>query len=79
MLFLRSLPEDHPLRNSPLAEIGAEYRYSGTKPWRKVLPSFGIAPFSYNQLGDAWLLDKDWRCDSQMLLPFTAMTASSKE
>lgn len=58
---LKALPYDHAARNSPLAVIGAEYRFEGTKTWFDVKPSFGIAKNTFNQLGPAWTNKHEWR------------------
>ena len=55
---IKSLPVEHPIRNTPLGKIEAEYRV-GTA-WRKCLPSFGIAKVTYNQLGEVWA-QHEWR------------------
>ena len=59
--ILNDLPVDHVLRNTPLAEIGAEYRWVKAKTWRRVLPSFRIATVSYNALGEVWTQGWIWR------------------
>jgi len=47
-----TLPCDHPYRNRPLA--GCWYRWVKGGPWRAILPSFGIAKATYNDLGPQW-------------------------
>lgn len=59
--YLGDLPEDHPNRNWPLAELGAEYRLVGTKAWCAVTPAFGISKVTYNKLGLVWTKDHQWR------------------
>jgi hypothetical protein len=61
MIELASLPQEHPLRNTPLVEIDAEYRHTESKIWRKVLPTFGIAKKTYNQLAGCWVDYDIWR------------------
>lgn len=51
-VYLRNLPEDHPLRNQPLQ--GAFYHSTNGKISREVFASYGIAKNTYNQLSDAW-------------------------
>ncbi len=51
-VYLRALPKDHRLRNTPLQ--GAFYHATNGKFSREVFPSYGIAKNTYNQLGDAW-------------------------
>ena len=53
MLYLNELPENHSLRNRPLA--GCWYReLHGGKTWRQIKPTYGIAGNTYNDLGPAW-------------------------
>ena len=58
---LATLPKTHPLRNAPLAAIGAMYKHRDMKMWFEVLPSFHISKITYNQLGDSWLYLHDWK------------------
>lgn len=61
---LATLPEDHPLRNKPLIEIGAYYRYrGGIAPgiWKEVKPAYGIANKCFNDLGPAWTAHDQWK------------------
>lgn len=58
MLDPKSLPEDHPLRTTPLGQLSAEYRIG--QSWRKVLPTFGISKVPWNRLGEVWT-QHDWR------------------
>jgi hypothetical protein len=60
-MILADLPYDHPLRNTKLIDIGAEYLRKGSKVWTKVTPSFGIAKVTYNQLGEVWTNYDIWR------------------
>jgi hypothetical protein len=60
-LHLESLPVDHPLRNRPLAKIGAEYRHRQGKVWKRVAPNYRIAQCTYNDLGPAWTDFDVWR------------------
>lgn len=66
---LATLPADHPLRTSPLAEIRAQYRHQSSrgkdKGWKDVENKFRIAKVCYNQLGAAWLDFDDWRAPQQ--------------
>lgn len=64
MILLAALPHDHSLRNAPLIEIGAEYRWCGGRvasSWRPVRDVFTIAKNSYNELGPAWTTHDEWR------------------
>ena len=51
------------LRNTPLGELNAEYRWKGapeSSPWRSVrLGAPNLVNFSFNQLGNTWT-DSDW-------------------
>lgn len=58
---LKLLPNDHIKRNSPLVEIGAQYKGVHDSNWRSVLPSFGIARNTFNDLGETWLASQEWR------------------
>lgn len=55
---IKSLPPEHPARNTPLGLLKAEYKIGST--WRPVLPSFGIAKSTFNQLGEVWT-QHQWR------------------
>lgn len=58
---LAELPEGHPLRNTPLVKINAEYLPIDSKVWANVRDSYGIAQKTYNQLGDSWTTWDVWR------------------
>lgn len=61
---LAALPHDHPARNLPLIEIGAQCRWIGAKPgkgWRPVGKTWRIARRSFNDLGSAWTTWDEWR------------------
>lgn len=57
---LKKLPSDHPLRNTPLIEIGAQYKRPDSKVWQEVTPPYGIAKKTFNSLTGTWLTD-DWK------------------
>lgn len=59
--FLHELDDDHPNRNVSLLEIGAIYKGIKEKTWREVLPSFGISKNTYNQLGETWTDNIEWK------------------
>lgn len=61
-IYLADLPIDHELRNKSLIEIGAEYQIKDSKVWAKVMPAYGIAKKSYNQLGPVWTTWDKWKC-----------------
>jgi hypothetical protein len=59
---LSALPISHPLRNRPLAEIGARYsNVHGNGRWTTVTPAFGIAKTTYNDLGQTWKENNLWQ------------------
>lgn len=60
MVILNDLPFDHPLRNTPLIEIGAEYQIKDSKVWAKVTPPYGIAKKTFNQLSEVWTKWDKW-------------------
>ena len=60
-MLLAELPIEHPLRNIPLIEIGAEYQIRDSKVWAKVTLPYGIAKKTYNQLGAVWTTWDKWR------------------
>jgi hypothetical protein len=70
---LKQLDYYHVLRNTPLIEVGAKYQLKDGKMWFEVLPSFGIATKTFNQLGESWLHDnwiatkysEDWQSDER--------------
>jgi hypothetical protein len=60
--MLDELPEEHPLRNMPLADLEAQYQLLTAGPgWRTVKPNFGIANNTFNELGPVWRLNHKWR------------------
>lgn len=62
MTILHELPTDHPLRNTPLAELGAEYQITTKgQMWHTVRPAYGIARNTYNELGAVWIENHVWR------------------
>jgi len=61
---LSALPPEHPLRNTPLAKIGAEYQFVRTErseEWHRVTKSFTIAKSTFNELGATWTESYRWR------------------
>jgi len=66
MVRLDTLPQDHPLRNIPLCDIGAQYRwvYSKGNP-RPVLRAFGIARNAFNELGQVWTKEYEWYAEDE--------------
>lgn len=69
MTLLAQLPHDHPLRNAPLIDIGAEYRSRGGRmpsAWRPVRDAFLIARCTYNELSHVWTDHDDWRATREL-------------
>jgi hypothetical protein len=62
-IYLAEMPNDHPLRNKSLSEIGAEYQHKTLRPsaWRKAADQGGIKNSTYNQLGETWTKFDSWR------------------
>jgi len=60
-MILNDLPINHELRNKPLIEIGAEYQIKDSKMWNKVMPAFGIAKKTFNDLAPVWTTWDIWR------------------
>jgi len=60
-MLLNDLPFEHPLRNTPLIEIGAEYQIKDSKVWAKVTPPYGIANKTFNELGAVWTKWDKWK------------------
>jgi hypothetical protein len=64
LVILNDLEKDHILRNTPLGDLKAEYRWKGseTARWRSVIIGAPkLVKFTYNQLGTP-LTDSDyWR------------------
>lgn len=64
VVILNDLEKDHPLRNTPLGELKAEYQWKGsiTDTWRSVIVgSPKLVNFTYNQLGTTWTDYDYWR------------------
>lgn len=66
--ILNELPEDHPLRNTPLGQINAKYRWVGdapSVPWRTVqVGAPKLVGFTFNQLGAAWTDHDIWAVEN---------------
>ena len=60
-VLLQDLPPEHPLRNRPLAEIGAWYLVRNGTVWREAKATFGISKVTYNQLGEVWTKWDKWK------------------
>jgi hypothetical protein len=58
---LEYLAEDHPMRNAPLAEIGAQFKHCMGHEFKTVEPGRGLAFDTYNTLQGAWLSFFEWR------------------
>lgn len=57
--LLHTLPPGHELRTKPLA--GAQLRNRHSTHWRDITPSWGIAENCYDQLGEGWTNNHDFR------------------
>lgn len=59
---LKYLPEDHPLRNTALDKIGAEFKRCGSySAFRLVEPGRPLADNTYNTLEGVWAKFYEWR------------------
>jgi hypothetical protein len=60
---LKKLPEAHPLRTTPLADINAELRNNAapSEEWRRVEMHWDIARQTFNALPLSWKTYADWR------------------
>jgi hypothetical protein len=60
IIDLKSLPSEHPLRNTPLGEIRAEIRNIWQTRWRSI-QNWKIAKNTFNELGSVWTECSQWR------------------
>lgn len=59
---LKTLPEEHPLRNTLLAELGAECRrVSSGGGFNPIDPTRSLGTITYNELDGPFLAFFDWR------------------
>lgn len=59
---LRLLPYDHPLRNTLLVEIGAEFKHSAWAEFRPITEGGGkLDDNTYNDLSRGWQDFYQWR------------------
>lgn len=58
---LKTLPENHPLRDRLLVEIGAEYKHINGHEFKPVVPGRPMAEYAYNTLSSDWTNFMDWR------------------
>lgn len=59
---LKTLPEEHPLRNTLLSEIGAECRrVSSAGEFNPIDPNRSLASITYNELNGPFLAFFEWR------------------
>jgi hypothetical protein len=67
MILLANLPTDHALRNTPLGELDARYRWKGsTGAWRTVKQGAPkLMNCTYNELGTSWTLFDDWSVEDE--------------
>ena len=70
MLKLSNLPKGHVLRNTPLKDIKAKYRWKWappSSPWRTVeVGSPKLVNNTYNELGNSWTEFDDWVVDEPL-------------
>lgn len=67
MMILSELSEESKLRNIPL--VGAFYK-GPISGWKQVMPNFGIAKNTFNDLGHVWTSNTIWTFD----YPFADVT-----
>lgn len=64
-IVLNTLPKEHSLRNTPLGELDAEYRWHKAAEavlWRTVqVGAPKLVGHTFNQLGTAWTTWDIWR------------------
>lgn len=53
MIDLETLPEEHPMRNTPLAELHAEYRHCMQTGWTVIEPH-GPGTYTFNNVTGKW-------------------------
>ncbi len=58
--LLHELPAEHPLRTTPLRDIGAQVRNRVQTNWRDC-STWRIGASTYNALGPAWTETNDFR------------------
>jgi hypothetical protein len=62
MIYLKDLPREHTLRNTPLKEIKAQIRNVHGTRWRSVA-TWKIGKMCFNDLWPVWLETSEWRVD----------------
>ena len=65
MLTLNDLHVDDELRNTPLIELECEYKTISEKNWMPLTPAFNIAKKTFNELGDVWTKQVEWRTNKE--------------
>jgi hypothetical protein len=60
-IYPANLPEDHPLRNTPLIDLGAEFRHVQAHDWRPLEPDRPLAKNTFNTLYGPWMDFCRWR------------------
>jgi hypothetical protein len=61
MIELDKLPENHPLRNTPLADIGTEFKHPQWDQFRPIERGRPLADSTYNTLSEEWIRYYKWR------------------
>lgn len=68
LVELDRLHQEHPMRNTPLGEMGAEYRGVRGPYWLPVKPGHGLGLNTFNMLaeeGGPWFTFCKWRAPRQ--------------
>lgn len=58
---LRYLPYEHPLRNTLLLELGAEFKHSAWDEFKPIEDGRPLADNTYNTLSRGWMDFYEWR------------------
>lgn len=60
-IHLRYLPYEHPLRNTLLLELGAEFKHSAWDEFKPIEAGRPLADNTYNTLSRGWMDFYEWR------------------
>lgn len=63
---LNDLPKDHPIRNTRLDLLDPVYAVKGSKGWRPMFPTFGIAKKTFNDLTPVWTSTDLWKTSNAL-------------
>lgn len=64
-IYLRRLAYDHPLRNTLLLDLKAEFKHSAWLDFRPIEAGRPLADNTYNTLSRGWQDFYDWRIPNQ--------------